>query len=248
MKKTYIIISALLVMCTFASCAFFDSSCDFFTNSWGTNLKRDLSDNFSKMKSDQLAALINTPSVMNDKEASKKLLDELGKRDDITSLSAEDKNTVLNLMVNSSISAESLSSIINEVSNAGSGSDPKQLIDNILSNVDSCDVGAAVEILNDVDNLENLSGSSASLAMVCVVAQVAKSSELTENLDKVMEDVDKVINGGMTGMTTDQALDDLEIKTEDRDALEAAFKAAVKLKELNAEIFPGMTIGSLFGN
>lgn len=183
MKKTYLIISALLVMCTLASCAFFDSTCDFFTNSWGTNLKRDLSDNFSKMKSDQLAALINTPSVMNDKEASKKLLDELGKRDDITSLSAEDKNTVLNLMVNSSISAESLSSIINEVSNAGSGSDPKQLIDNILSNVDSCDVGAAVEILNDVDNLENLSGSSASLAMVCVVAQVAKSSELTENLD-----------------------------------------------------------------
>lgn len=230
-------------MCTLASCAFFDSTCDFFTNSWGTNLKRDLSDNFSKMKSDQLAALINTPSVMNDKEASKKLLDELGKRDDITSLSAEDKNTVLNLMVNSSISAESLSSIINEVSNAGSGSDPKQLIDNILSNVDSCDVGAAVEILNDVDNLENLSGSSASLAMVCVVAQVAKSSELTENLGKVMEDV--VIKGGMT---TDQALNDLEIKAEDRDALEAAFNAAVKLKELDAEIFPGMTIGSLFGN
>ena len=247
MKKTYLIISALLVMCTLASCAFFDSTCDFFTNSWGTNLKRDLSDNFSKMKSDQLAALINTPSVMNDKEASKKLLDELGKRDDITSLSAEDKNTVLNLMVNSSISAESLSSIINEVSNAGSGSDPKQLIDNILSNVDSCDVGAAVEILNDVDNLENLSGSSASLAMVCVVAQVAKSSELTENLDKVkvMGDVDKVINGEIT---TDQALDDLEIKAEDRDALEAAFNAAVKLKELDAEIFPGMTIGSLFGN
>lgn len=228
-------------MCTLASCAFFDSTCDFFTNSWGTNLKRDLSDNFSKMKSDQLAALINTPSVMNDKEASKKLLDELGKRDDITSLSAEDKNTVLNLMVNSSISAESLSSIINEVSNAGSGSDPKQLIDNILSNVDSCDVGAAVEILNDVDNLENLSGSSASLAMVCVVAQVAKSSELTENLYKVMEDV----NGGMT---TDQALKDLEIKAEDRDALEVAFNAAVKLKELDAEIFPGMKIGSLFGN
>lgn len=244
MKKTYLIISALLVMCTLASCAFFDSTCDFFTNSWGTNLKRDLSDNFSKMKSDQLAALINTPSVMNDKEASKKLLDELGKRDDITSLSAEDKNTVLNLMVNSSISAESLSSIINEVSNAGSGSDPKQLIDNILSNVDSCDVGAAVEILNDVDNLGNLSGSSASLAMVCVVAQVAKSSELTENLDKVMEDVDKVIKGEKT---TDKALDDLEIKKdEDRDALKAAFNAAVKLKELNAEIFPGMTIGSLF--
>ena len=228
-------------MCTLASCAFFDSTCDFFTNSWGTNLKRDLSDNFSKMKSDQLAALINTPSVMNDKEASKKLLDELGKRDDITSLSAEDKNTVLNLMVNSSISAESLSSIINEVSNAGSGSDPKQLIDNILSNVDSCDVGAAVEILNDVDNLENLSGSSASLAMVCVVAQVAKSSELTENLKKVMEDV-------KGGMTTDEALVDLEIKDEDRDALKAAFNAAVKLKELDAEIFPGMTIESLFGN
>lgn len=241
MKKTYLIISALLVMCTLASCAFFDSTCDFFTNSWGTNLKRDLSDNFSKMKSDQLAALINTPSVMNDKEASKKLLDELGKRDDITSLSAEDKNTVLNLMVNSSISAESLSSIINEVSNAGSGSDPKQLIDNILSNVDSCDVGAAVEILNDVDNLENLSGSSASLAMVCVVAQVAKSSELTENLKKVMEDV-------KGGMTTDEALVDLEIKDEDRDALEAAFNAAVKLEELDAEIFPGMTIESLFGN
>ena len=30
--------------------------------------------------------------------------------------------------------------------------------------------------------------------------------------------------------------------------LEAAFKAAVKLNELDAEIFPGMTIGSLFGN
>ena len=103
---------------------------------------------------------------------------------------------------------------------------------------------ASVERLyNAIDNLENLSGSSASLAMVCVVAQVAKSSELTENLDKVMEDVDKVINGGMT---TDQALADLEIKAEDRDALEAAFNAAVKLKELDAEIFPGMTIGSLF--
>ena len=42
--------------------------------------------------------------------------------------------------------------------------------------------------------------------------------------------------------------DDLEIKDEDRDALKAAFNAAVKLKELDAEIFPGMTIGSLFGN
>ena len=29
MKKTYLIISALLVMCTLASCAFFDSTCDF---------------------------------------------------------------------------------------------------------------------------------------------------------------------------------------------------------------------------
>ena len=244
MKKTYLIISALLVMCTLTSCAILDSTCDFFTNSWGSDLKRDLSDNFSKMKSDQLAGLISTPSIMKDKEASKKLLNELGKRDDITSLPAEDKNTVLNLMVNSSISAESLASIINEVSNAGSGSDPVELIDNILSNVESCDVGAAVAILTDVEKLDDLSDSSASLAMMCVIAQVAKSSEITDKLDKVMEDMGKVIKGGMTA---DQAVTDLGIKSEDVEALKAAFGAASKLKDLDAEIFPGMTMGSLFG-
>lgn len=243
MKNTYLIISALVMMCTMSSCAFVDATCGFFTTSWGTELKRNLSETYGKMESKQLADMIDDPAVMNDKDAGKQLLVELGKRDDVKNLSAEQKDNVLNLMVNSSVSTESVAAIVSEISNANGSSDMGEVAKSILSQIEETDTAAVVQILKDVEKLPEVSGSSACLAVVCVVAQVAKNSNAANDTDKVMTTIKDV----MGGKTVDDAATELGITGDDKDALQAAIDAASKLQSINAEILPGVKISDLFG-
>lgn len=240
MKKTNLIISALVILCM--------CSCSFFTTSWGTGLKRDLSDTYGKMNSSDLAEMIKDPSVINDKDAGKELLKELGKRDDLSKLSQDEQTDVLNLMVNSSISSDSITSIIDKVSNSDDSTDATQLVEDILNLVDTVDTGAAKSILEDTDNIKNLDPSSAALATVCLVAQVAKevngigSDVLVEKLSTVMSAADN--SDAELESTIDTVIAELNL-ADQVDTMKVALKAAAELVKLDAEIFPGMELSSL---
>lgn len=243
MKNKYLIISALFLMCAMTSCAFVDATCDFFTASWGTSLKRDLSETYGKMDSKQLADMIEDPAIMSDREAGKELLVELGKRDITEELSAEQKDDVLNLMVNSSITTDSLAAIVNEVTNVDGNTDPKVLASTILGQIDSADTKAVVKILSDIEKLPEVSGSSACLAVVCVVAQVAKNSDVADSPDTVMSTIKDFMTGSKD---MDQVATTLGISNDDKEALKAAIDAAGKLAEIDAEIFPGVKLSAIF--
>lgn len=248
MKKTYLIISALLMVCM-TSCSFIDATCDFFTGSWGTGLKRDFSETYGKMDSEQLAGMITDPAIMNDKEAGLNLLVELGKRDDIASLPAEEKNNVLNLMVNGSISTDTISSALDQLTGDGNG-DPAEIANSILSNVGETDIEAAKQILNDTAHIEDLSPSSASLAAISIIAQVIKSEDLVNKVNDVMTEIQNVMSAGDDSAKEaafDAAVARLSISDESAESLGIAVKAIGELSRLNAEIMPGLSLGSLLG-
>ena len=100
MKKLLFLFSTFII--------FILAGCDFFTTSWGTGARRNLEDTYSRLSSSELADLISDPNLINDTEAGKQLLAALGKKDDLSSLSVEQKNAVLNLSVNSSITSVKL--------------------------------------------------------------------------------------------------------------------------------------------
>lgn len=251
MKKTNLIISALFVMCM-TSCAFVDAANGFFTSSWGTGLKRDLSETYGKMESKELAGMINDPAIMNDKAAGQQLLVELGKRDDVKNLSAEDKNSVMNLMINSSIDAETIASVVSELtkSDSSQSANPEEIAKEIISSIDKTDVEAVKQILKDTEHLDDVDPSSAALATVCLVAQVAKNVDSSINYDIVQQKVEDIMNASDDSTRTekiDDAKTSLGLSDDDVDSLKVAVNAAVKLGDLNAEVFPGITIKSLFG-
>ncbi len=224
------------------------TSCSFFTTSLGTSFKRDLSDTYDKMSTSELADMITDPQLMCDPDAGKQLLASLGEKDDLTSLKPEVQNDILNLMVNSTISTEAITSVIDTLTNAGDNSDPADIISGVLDNINAVDTKATVALL-DESNIGNLNPSTAALAAVSLVAQVAKSSDIFNKLDDVMTELGTVAQTPDSGRDAaiSTAVSNLGIKTEDVEALEVAFKAVASLADSNAELFPGITLGSLFG-
>lgn len=242
MKKQNIIFSVLIM--------FLITSCSFFTTSLGTGLKRDLSETYSKVNTKNLAQMINDSSIISDREAGKTLLEELGKRNDISSLSPSSQDDVLSLMVNSSISTETLTSTLKTLENAsGESVDAKKIAKDILSSIDTVDVGATKEILKNTSNFTNLTDTTVALATVCLVAQVAKDADLTDT-DKITQEIQKVIDNGGTTTRVDDAVNSIlagkSSSEENKESLKIALESAKQLKTNDAEVFPGVKFSDLF--
>lgn len=241
MKKLTIIFSILIM--------FLITSCNFFTTSLGTGLKRDLSKTYSKVDTKNLAQMINTSSIISDKEAGKTLLEELGKRNDISSLPPSSQDDVLNLMVNSSISTETLTNTLKTLENVNEESDAKQIAKDILSSIDTVDVNATKAILENTENFENLTDTTVALATVCLVAQVAKDADIVDKTDTITEEIQKVIEGETTiDDAVGAILDGNNGSDENKESLKIALKSAKQLKDNDAEIFSGVKFSDLFGS
>lgn len=244
MKKLTIIFSILIM--------FLITSCNFFTTSLGTGLKRDLSKTYSKVDTKNLAQMINTSSIISDKEAGKTLLEELGKRNDISSLPPSSQDDVLNLMVNSSISTETLTNTLKTLENVNEESDAKQIAKDILSSIDTVDVNATKAILENTENFENLTDTTVALATVCLVAQVAKDAGIVDKTDMITEEIQKFIDGNGETTSVDSAVNAIlkgkNDSEENKESLRIALKSAKQLKDNDAEIFSGVKFSDLFGS
>lgn len=241
MKKNYLIISLLFSFILFG--------CDFFTTSLGTSARRDLSKNFSKINTNELADLITEPSMINDQEASRQLLESLGQRNDLDSLSSQQQSSVLDLLVSTSITSDTAAQVLDtlqEVSESEDGDeiDGKKIVKEILNSISDSDVAAATTILSNQDNLKNLDANSICLGAICVVAQVAKTEDVLsdEKIESIISNVETAFKSENPNVSTlvDAIIPDGSEKS--RESLTAALEAINYLKDCDEEFLLGFDI------
>lgn len=248
MKNKYLIIP--IVLSVFAV-----TSCSFFTSSWGTGLKRDLSQSYEKKNTDQLAQMVTDPGVISDPEAGNQLLTALGTRDNLTDLSSKEQNNVLDLMVGASISADTITTVLDTITSASENSDPVEMISTIIDSMGTTDLAAVTKILDGLSDESKFGGdgfdvSSVAMASICVVAQVVKNDAVVENMDTVKDAFQGVLNATEENRQAaiDSAIESMNIQADAIDSVMAALNAvAVISKQEDAELFPGITIGQLMG-
>ncbi|MGN0739273.1 MAG: hypothetical protein ACI4LX_03790 [Treponema sp.] len=226
------------------------SGCDFFTTSWGTGARRNLEENYSKLSSSELADLISDPNLINDTEAGKQLLSALGKKDDLSSLSVEQKNAVLNLSVNSSITSDTVSEILSAIKDTeNSENKMEQLVTDILEKVDSADISAVTQILSDKESLGQLDDKALCLSSLCLIAQVAKQENLLDKTATIKDEISSLFEGKSN---VDDAVNNItasaDCSAESNAALKAALNAVCELKDSEASLIEGLKISDLFGS
>lgn len=229
------------------------AGCDFFTTSWGTGARRNLEDNYSKLSSSELADLISDPNLINDTEAGKQLLAALGKKDDLSSLSAEQKNAVLNLSVNTSITSDTVSGILSAVKDTeDSGNKMEKLVTDILEKVDTTDISAVTQILSDKDSLSQLDDKALCLSSLCLIAQVAKKENLLDKTDTIKKEISKLFSSETpTEDSINTAVGNIADSTcseESKAALKAALNVVCELKDSEESLIEGFKISDMFGS
>ncbi|MCR5612852.1 hypothetical protein [Treponema sp.] len=244
MKNTKVKIFSVLALCCFTSCSF-------FTTSWGTGARRNLSENFSKMSTSDLADKISDPTIINDEDSARALLATLGNRNDLSSLNTAQMTSVLNLTSSASISTEVISSATSLISSAGSTSDVGSIISGILSQVGDADTTAAVTILSDTNNLAALPPSTVAMATISVVAQVAKSENVSDDIQTIQDQIETVFQN--PNASIDDAVEAIigtDASEESTQALTVALQTFkyYATEAPDAELFPGVSLSSIFGS
>lgn len=228
------------------------AGCDFFTTSWGTGARRNLEDTYSRLSSSELADLISDPNLINDTEAGKQLLAALGKKDDLSSLSVEQKNAVLNLSVNTSITSGTVSGILSAVKDTeDSGNKMEKLVTDILEKVDTTDISAVTQILSDKDSLSQLDDKALCLSSICLIAQVAKKENLLDKTDTIKEEISKLFSKTPTEDSINTAVGNIADSTcseESKAALKAALNVVCELKDSEESLIEGFKISDMFGS
>lgn len=245
MKKLLFLFSSFIILIL--------AGCDFFTTSWGTGARRNLEDNYSKLSSSELADLISDPNLINDTEAGKQLLAALGKKDDLSSLSVEQKNAVLNLSVNTSITSGTVSGILSAVKDTeDSGNKMEKLVTDILEKVDTTDISAVTQILSDKDSLSQLDDKALCLSSICLIAQVAKKENLLDKTDTIKEEISTLFsNETPTEDSINTAVGNIADSTcseESKAALKAALNVVCELKDSEESLIEGFKISDMFGS
>lgn len=224
-------------------------SCDFFTTNLAVNARRNLKDNFSKINTSDLANLITDPSMISDEDASRQLLEELGNRNDLSSLSSEQQSTVLDLLVSTSITSNTAADVLEAIKEASESENPdgEAIINEILNSISSSDVSAVTQILEDTDNLDNLNTKSICLSAICIVAQVAKTENVIDQIDEIKNNISSVYQNENPNI--DNIVDTIipSGSDESKAALNAALNAVNHLKNNDEEILLGFSVSDLFG-
>lgn len=200
--------------------AFTLSSCEIFTTSVGKNLARDNSEIYDKQSSSDLIELATTPEAINDPEVSAQILEALGKKNDLTSLSAEEKDVVLNLMIGSTITTDTISETLESIQNLTEDAEVVDLFDTLLDTVDDADINAVVMLLNDPNSLDQMNPFNAMMSAMCIMAQVAKDEEgisTFSNINQAIDElnngtsVDDILNGTLFASVSEETKDAVEV-------------------------------------
>ena len=202
--------------------------------------------------------MISDPNLINDTEAGKQLLAALGKKDDLSSLSVEQKNAVLNLSVNSSITSDTVSGILSAIKDTeNSENKMEQLVTDILEKVDTTDISAVTQILSDKDSLSQLDDKALCLSSICLIAQVAKKENLLDKTDTIKEKISTLFSSETTtedsiDKAVDKAVDNIagsaDCSEESKAALKAALNVVCELKDSEESLIEGFKISDMFGS
>lgn len=242
--KAVFVSPVLLIIATIAM-----SGCSFFTNSWGKSFSRDMTDVYSKQSLDKLLELANDPSLQNDKEASKQLLAAIGGKD-VTSLSAEEKNTVLKLTISTSINAHTLATTLDNIQNATSGSASSDTVDaivnGILDSFEPTDISAFATLMGDSASVSAMDPVLICISTICAATQIAKENDLADADDVRDALVDVAHDGGSAVDSAATAIAGSQ-NTENVETLKTIFNGFKNI-DFDAEIISGSTLREMFPN
>ncbi|MBQ0162886.1 MAG: hypothetical protein KBS84_06990 [Treponema sp.] len=191
------------------------SSCEIFTTSIGKGLARDNTEMYASQNASDLIDFAKTSEAINDPAVSAQILKALGTKNNLTDLSNEDKNTVLELLIGSTITMDTISETLNSIQAEELNNDGVvNLLDTLLNSITDADTSAVVQLFTDPDSLENMDPFNAMLASMCIMAQVAKDEQVINGGEpdltgkfEAIQDAIKETAGGSTSAQIDAVVD-----------------------------------------
>lgn len=190
------------------------SSCEIFTTSIGKGLARDNTEMYASQNASDLIDFAKTSEAINDPAVSAQILEALGKKNNLTDLSNEDKNTVLELLIGSTITMDTISQTLNSIQTLEGDDEVVGLLDTLLNSITDADTSAVAQLFTDPDSLENMDPFNAMLASMCIMAQVAKDEQVINGGEpdltgkfEAIQDAIKETAGGSTSAQIDAVVD-----------------------------------------
>lgn len=171
------------------------SSCEIFTTSVGKGLARDNTEMYASQNASDLIDFAKTSEAINDPAVSAQILKALGTKNNLTDLSNEDKNTVLELLIGSTITMDTISETLNSIQTLEGDEEVVTLFDTLLDTVEDADINAVVMLLNDTNSLDQMNPFNAMMSAMCIMAQVAKDEEGISTFSNINQAIDKLNNG-----------------------------------------------------
>lgn len=197
------------------------SSCEIFTTSIGKGLARDNTEIYDKQSSVDLIKLAATPEAINDPVVSAQILESLGKKGDLTELSADEKDVVLNLMIGSTITTDTISETLDLMQTLSDDEGVVTLFDTLLNSIEDADINAVVMLLSDEGSLDEMNPFNTMMAAMCVMAQVAKDEEGISTFSNINQAIDQLKT------STPEQVASGSLFTDASDDTKAAVKAAL---------------------
>lgn len=243
MKKNMSGKVVLLFVCVSVLVVF--SACTMFTTSWGTKLQRKQQDVLSNASASELLAFSQGANASNP-ETVRAVLNLLSTKnpEELRGLGLSDKEAVLNLTLDATVRMEKISEIASEVTNSASNSGkPDELVKKLLTETDTFDTTASVNLLSDPDTMKNADPDALANAAVAVIVQVAAKN----GYEKIKQNIQA--GGGVdfgSAETAEQIVDKMlgpSASQEDKDTLKAAVNAAKLLSgAANAQDSAGQAV------
>lgn len=230
------------------------SSCEIFTTSVGKGLARDNSKIYDKQSSSDLVELASSAEAINDPEISAQILEALGRKEDLTSLSGDQKNTVLNLMIGATITSDAMSSVVENFENLSGDGDIQEIIEDMLNSIGDADTAAVSTLLSDNESLSQLDPLTGCLASLCLIAQVARDENLTDSFSSLESTIGDATD---VGNDTDNIVESIQstLGTTFSESSANALNAALNCIQYYSNntngteqgVFGGFSVSDIFG-
>ena len=170
--------------------AFISGSCDIYTTALGETFARD----------DSYLTSFSATNILESDATSEEKLEALSSKSDeeLTSLSTEDKDTILDITLGESIAMDKITSVLDDI-DLDDDIDADALLDSVMDIINPVDTTAALVLLNDTATLATADASSLLNASVALIAQAASELNTTDiDIISNLEDSSLDINTSTT--------------------------------------------------
>ena len=239
MKKIAFIFTSLVLVCLSISCEFFSKPLYRFS--------RDISGVIGSMSTADLAG--NVDKLSSDPKIVADVLNELANRpqDEVSNLSKEDKEKLLNAGVSAILPVSQLGDMVEQLTKGDGEMDFATIMDSLSQGGASVNTKALETILEDEQILQNadvstLAFSAASLIVNTVKTEVGDSSSFEDKMT-AFQDVAKNVNGNFDKKNFATQLEAKGFTAESASALSAAMGVADILTGERKDDAAGVGIG-----